>query len=161
MSDMVQRKVKAEKIIKQYADMIYRIALHNLRNVSDAEDVFQEVSLSLLTKNAPLDDDAHIKNWLIRVTVNKCNNFHRSVWQSRTVPLEQTENEAFETDTSALEIMYSLPAKDRNILYLFYYEDYTIAEIAGILQLNKNTVNSRLQRARKKLRKILEDGDSL
>lgn len=157
----ISRKQRAEVIIRQYADMIYRIALHNLKNPSDADDIFQEVALSLLTKNAPLFDDAHIKNWLIRVTINKCKNFRKSLWQSRTEPLSLQTDKAVEDDNSLLEIIAVLPVKDRNIIYLYYFENYTVPEIADILQMNRNTVNSRLQRARNKLKEILVDGDNL
>ena len=161
MSELMDKKKRAEQVIRQYADMIYRIALHNLNNPADAEDIFQEVSITLLTKNAPLFDDAHIKNWLIRVTINKCNNFCRTPWQKRTEPLSLHTEDAVRTDTSALELLHTLPQKYRNIIYLYYYEEYTVPEIAKLLNLNKNTVNSTLQRARKKLKDILEEGDIL
>ncbi len=154
-------KERAEKIIIQHADMIYRIALHNLKNTSDAEDIFQDVCLTLLTKNAPLFDDLHIKNWLIRVTINKCKNFKKSHWQSKTEALDFSAENPEVTQNHIPELVYSLPQKYRNIVYLYYYEEYTVPEIAKILGENKNTVNSRLQRARKKLKEILEEGDSL
>lgn len=161
MSDLTAKKEKAEQIIRQHADMIYRIALQNLKNPVDAQDIFQEVCLSLLTKNAPLFDDVHIKHWLIRVTINKCRNLRKSVWNTRTEPLNPDFSTAKEEDLSALELIFSLPINYRNVVYLYYFEQYTVPEIAQILGKSKNTVNSQLQRARKKLRKILEDGDSL
>ncbi len=161
MSTTVAKKERAEQIIRQHADMVYRIALNNLKNPADAEDIFQEVALTLLTKDAPLFDDAHIKNWLIRVTINKCNNFRRTPWQSRTEPLSLYTDITTEQNNSMLELLFCLPKKYRNIIYLYYYEEYTVPEIAQLLNENKNTVNSKLQRARKKLREILEEGDSL
>lgn len=159
MTEFCKKKQRAEELIKQYADMIYRIAIHNLKNSADAEDVFQDVAMCLLTKNAPVFDDAHIKNWLIRVTLNKCKNFSRSVWQSRTESLELNTELSVSSQTSALELLYTVPTKYRNIIYLYYYEQYTVPEIAEILGENKNTVNSKLQRARKKLREILEESE--
>lgn len=162
MSDLTAKKEKAEDIIRQHADMIYRIALQNLKNEADAQDIFQEVCLSLLTKNAPLYDDVHIKHWLIRVTINKCNNFRKLLWQQKTEPLNiDCERGKKDEETEAFELLYTLPKSYRNIVYLYYFEDYTVPEIAQILKENKNTVNSKLQRSRKKLRKILEEGDSL
>ena len=70
-------------------------------------------------------------------------------------------DKAVEDDNSLLEIIAVLPVKDRNIIYLYYFENYTVPEIADILQMNRNTVNSRLQRARNKLKEILVDGDNL
>lgn len=161
MSDLTAKKEKAEQIVRQHADMIYRIALQNLKNPDDASDIFQEVCLSLLTKNAPLFDDVHIKHWLIRVTINKCRNLRKSVWNTRTEPLKPDFSVAKEEDLSALELIFSLPINYRNVVYLYYFEQYTVPEISEILGKSKNTVNSQLQRARKKLREILEDGDSL
>lgn len=150
---------KAEKIVRQYADMIYRIALHNLKNPADADDIFQEVCMTLLTKNAPLDDDVYIKNWLIRVTINKCSNFRKSLWQSRIDSIDDhTELTAPETQF-VMEELSKLPPHYRNIIYLYYYEEYTVPEIAQMLSKSKNTINSQLQRARKKLKNILEKGD--
>ena len=161
MSDTVDNKSRAELLIRKHADMIYRIALQNLKNPDDASDIFQEVCLSLLTKNAPLYDDVHIKHWLIRVTINKCKNFKNTVWQSRTEPLDFKMQGEVTQDNSALELIQTLPKNYRNVVYLYYFEEYTVPEIAEILGASKNTVNSQLQRARKKLRKILEEGDDL
>lgn len=162
MTEYGNIKEKAEQIVRQHADMIYRIALQNLKNEADAQDIFQEVCLSLLTKSAPLFDDVHIKHWLIRVTINKCKNFKKSQWQQKTEPLNlQCERGAKDKETEAFELLYTLPKSYRNIIYLYYFEEYTVPEIAEILGENKNTVNSKLQRSRKKLRKILEEGDSL
>lgn len=161
MSDQETKVAKAEEIIREHADMIYRIALHNLKNPADAEDIFQDVCLTLLTKNAPLFDDVHIKNWLIRVTINKCKNFLKSSWQRKRDSLDAVADTPAEVSPSIPELVYSLPQKYRNIIYLYYYEEYTVAEIAEILKENKNTVNSKLQRARKKLKEILEEGENL
>lgn len=160
MSDFETKRMKAEEIVREHADMIYRIALQNVKNPEDASDIFQEVCLSLLTKNAPLSDDVHIKNWLIRVTINKCKNFRKSLWQNKIEPIENHLELASHQGESVMEEIYSLPKNYLNVIYLYYYEEYTIGEIASILGKSQNTVNSQLQRARKKLKKILEDGDN-
>ncbi|MBQ6626539.1 MAG: sigma-70 family RNA polymerase sigma factor [Ruminococcus sp.] len=161
MSELQAKKEKAEEIIRTYADMIYRLALQNLKNPDDASDIFQEVCISLLTKNAPLYDDVHIKYWLIRVTINKCRDLRKSAWNTRTEPLKPDFSVQAKEDLSALELVFSLPINYRNVVYLYYFEKYTVTEIAQILGKSKNTISSQLQRARKKLRTILEDGDNL
>lgn len=151
-------KEKAEEILKQYADMIYRIAFQNLRNTADAEDIFQEVCIALLTKNAPLYDEVHIKHWLIRVTINKCNNFNRSVWQSRTESISDHTDDLVAPETQLVMCeLAKLPKQYSNVIYLYYYEEYTIPEISEILGKSKNTISAQLQRARKKLKKIFEE----
>ena len=162
MSQNISKTEKAEQVVRLYADMIYRIALHNLKNEADAQDIFQEVCLTLLTKEAPLFDDVHLKHWLIRVTINKCKNFKKSLWQQRTESLvDYLPDGEIDVESQVFELIYTLPQKYRNVVYLYYCEEYTVPEIAEILRENKNTVNSKLQRARKRLRKILEEGDDI
>ena len=151
-------KEKAEEIIRQHADMIYRIALQNVKNPSDAQDIFQEVCVALLTKNAPLFDELHIKNWLIRVTINKCNNFNKSVWQNRTDSIDNHIDLMAPETKMILDELSELSPNYRNVIYLYYYEEYTIPEIAQILGKSQNTISAQLQRARKKLKKILDEG---
>lgn len=151
---------EAEKIIRQYADMIYRIAVHNVKNTADAEDIMQDVCIELLTKCPEQRDEQRVKAWLIRVTINKCNSFHRLVWQKRRESLEDYTHLEAPPYEGVMEEIRQLPKIQRNIIYLYYYEDYTIAEIAEILGKNPNTVSSALQRARKKLKAILTEGEN-
>lgn len=148
-----------EKIVKLYADMIFRIALQNLKNKTDAEDILQEVCLSLMSGKAPLDDEAHLKNWLIRVTVNKCKNFKTSFWNRNREELSDTFEALPSEGRELFEQILRLPKNYRNVLYLYYYEGYSIAEIAQILKMNQNTVGSTLRRAREKLKTNLTEGD--
>ena len=148
----------AEKIIRQYSNMIYRIAVHNLNNTADAEDIMQEVCIELLTKFQGNKDDEYIKAWLIRVTINKCRSFRRLVWQKRRESLDDHIDLEAPEHTGIMEEIRQLPKDYRNIIYLYYYESYTIAEIAEILGKKPNTVSSNLQRARKKLKTILTEG---
>lgn len=148
-----------ERIIRQYSDMVYRIALHNSRSAADAEDIMQDVFVELLTKCPCLDDPAHLKAWLIRVTVNKCRSLHRLAWRRKNVPLEDCAGLVQPEHAGVMEEVRQLPENMRVIIYLYYYEDYTIAEIAEILGKNQNTVSSTLRRARGKLRELLEEED--
>ncbi|MBQ9516244.1 MAG: sigma-70 family RNA polymerase sigma factor [Ruminococcus sp.] len=149
---------QAERIIKKYSDMIYRIAVHNLKNPADAEDIMQEVCLTLLTK-CPVDrDDAYVKHWLIRVTINKCSSFRRQFWQTKRESIDDYLHLRAPEERGVMDEVLMLPRKERNIIYLYYYEKYTIKEIAAILGMNPNTVSSSLQRARKKLKNILTEG---
>lgn len=150
---------KIEQAIITHADMIYRIAFQNLKNRSDAEDIFQEVCIALISKNPPLDNEAHLKNWLIRVTINKCKNFHKSAWNRRTESLDDHMEFFAPEHKSVLEEIFKLPDNYRNAIYLHYYESFTINEIAEIMGKNPNTVSSWLVRGRKKLKDILSECD--
>ena len=151
---------ETELIIRQYADMIYRIAVHNTCCTADAEDIMQDVCIDLLTKCPCMDDPEHLKAWLIRVTVNKCKSLYRFSQRRKYEPLDESWP-AEPEQTSVMEEIRQLPENMRNVIYLYYYEEYTIAEIAGILGMNPNTVSSTLQRARRKLKDLLEEGEDL
>ncbi|MBR1731405.1 MAG: sigma-70 family RNA polymerase sigma factor, partial [Ruminococcus sp.] len=118
----------------------------------------QEVSVALVTKNAPLGDEAHTKHWLIRTTLNKCRDFHKSYYRRNTEPLDQHLDIEAPERNEILEEIFKLPKNYSTIIYLYYYEGYSIAEIAEILGKNPNTVSSSLQRARKRLKNLLEEG---
>ncbi len=153
---------KAEQVIRKYADMIYRIAFHYVKNKPDADDILQDIWLLLITKDIP-DDDEHLKRWLIHSTINKCKMHHRSFWQRNTEGLENhygalKKQEIAPDEYGIMDKIRRLHADQRNVIYLYYYEGYTIAGIAEILGKNPNTVSSLLQRARKKLKNILEEG---
>ncbi len=145
------------EIVEMYSDMIFRIAYQNLWNVSDAEDIVQDVFLKLLKqKKGRFHDNEHLKSWLIRVTINQCMDYKKSFFRKNTVSLEDLEIPYEQEERQILEELYQLPKDTRNILYLYYYEGYTIKEIAKILGKKQNTVNSRLTRGRNQLKKIME-----
>jgi len=143
--------------VTRHADMVVRIAFHHLRNQADAEDITQEVFLKLLQKPG-FHDDEHMKAWLIQVTINQCKNHRKSFWQRNTEGLT-VDWQAFDTEQqSMLDELFKLPPHYRNVIYLHYYEGYTLAEIARILNRNVNTVGSWLGRAKKKLKVFLIEG---
>ncbi len=152
------RRELIEQIVRKYSDMIFRIAYHNLGNLSDAEDILQEVAVVLVTSDAPLEDEKHLRYWLCRVTINKCRNFRKASILHSTEPLTE-DIPAFNTENSGvLDEMKKLPESYRNVLYLYYYEGFSIEEIGKILKKSSNTIGSQLRRGREILRKILTDG---
>ena len=139
---------------ERHLDMVYRIALNYFRVPADAEDAAQTVMLRLWQTDTQFADDGHLRRWLVRVTLNACRDVSRSPWRRRTVPLEECREPAFEDPgrQRLYEEVMALPAKYRLPLYLYYYEGYAAAEVAELLGLNPSTVQTRLARAREKLR---------
>lgn len=151
------RSALIERIIRQYADMIYRIAYQHTGSNADAEDILQEVSISLVTKDAPLQDETYLKRWLIRVTVNKCHDLYRHHKRIQTEALEDHLDTPAAPRDEVMEEIFQLPELYRNIIYLYYYENFTLQDIADALHKSINTISSGLQRARKQLKKILTE----
>ena len=155
------REALIENTIRKHADMIYRIAYQNTGSYDDAEDILQEVSIALVTKNAPFENEEHLKRWLIRVTINKCRDLHRHLKVIETEPLEDHEDIPADEKGEIMEELQQLPEQYRNIIYLYYYEQYTLQEIADIMKKSINTISSGLQRARNQLKRVLmEEGYS-
>ena len=144
---------------ERHLDMVYRIALNYFRTPADAEDAAQTVMLRLWQTDTQFADDGHLRRWLVRVTLNACRDVSRSPWRRRTVPLEECREPAFEDPgrQRLYEEVMALPAKYRLPLYLYYYEGYAVAEVGELLGLKTSTVQTRLARAREKLKRQLEE----
>ena len=152
----IQTEKQYREIVEKYSDMIYRIAYQRVLNQYDAEDIVQEVFVKLLCNKNYFRDGEHVKAWLIRETVNLCVNYKKKLARQKTISASQLEIPFTEPEREILEELYLLSDEDRIILYLYYYEEYKIREIAKILRQKQNTINSKLTRARNKLKKIME-----
>ena len=137
-----------------YKDTIFRVALNALGSTADADDIVQETLLRLLERQEPFENEKHVKYWLIRVSLNLCKNELRSPWRRHKTLDDANIIPTFDNpDYSQLyESVMSLSEKYRTVLYLFYYEGYSVNEIADILDIRVTTVTSRLSRARQKLK---------
>ena len=141
----------------QYTDTVYRVAVHNTRCKSDAEDVTQEVFVKLLESSKKFKDGEHLKAWLIRVTLNECRTLMRKYSRETEQSAEIADCAVYDGD-SVLEAVKALPENYRNAIYLHYYEGYTAKEIGKILDSKENTVLSWLSRGRAALRKEMIGG---
>ena len=153
-------KTAFRTLAANYQGMVYRIALNFFRNVQDAEDATQEVMLKLYLRADSFDSQDHARNWLIQVTLNYCRSVWRSPWRKRVSLEELAETIPFSKpeDGELFQAVMRLPEKHRTVLYLFYYEDMSVREIAEVLKLSETAVTSRLSRARKVLKEELTEG---
>ncbi|MGN1432779.1 MAG: RNA polymerase sigma factor [Ruminococcus sp.] len=148
------------RIAEQYTDIVYRAALSYCKNINDAEDAVQNTFVKLLKTDTEFNDDEHIRKWLIRVAVNECKNIWKSFWRRNVTSFEELEKEPeyLESDKTELfsEVM-KLPQKYRVVLHLYYYEGYCVKEIAQLVGISESNVQTRLMRARNKLKLQLEE----
>lgn len=143
--------------METYADLVRRICALHVKNRQDTEDIFQTVFLKYLLYSGTFQSAVHEKAWFVRVTVNACRDVLRSLFRRNTVPLETAEelSAGNSENREVLQAVLSLPAKYKDAIYLHYYEGYTAAEIAEILQKKENTVYTWLARGRELLRQQL------
>ncbi len=159
--------------MEKYGDMVYRIAISHSKHREDAEDIFQEVFISLIKNLDKIDSEKHLKHWLIRTTINKSKNLHLCFWKKRVhfdsdENIKKQENSYSGGDNhienNIIEInelrenIKTLSEKQRSVVYLYYYEDYPVKEIAEILDISEGTVKSRLNSARTNLKEVMERG---
>lgn len=160
--------ISYEEVIAGHSDLVYRIAITQVKNKEDAEDIFQEVFVSLIKKLDVIEDEAHLKHWLIRATINRSKNHHLCFWKRKVELCEENTISNLENATGddllidqVREEIRALPQKIRSVVYLYYYEEYSVAEIATILEVPVGTVKSRLHTARgilkNKLKEVYQD----
>lgn len=148
---------KIEYYVEEYSDMLLRIAIHHVNNESEAEDIAQGVFLKLIEKCPDFQDKSHEKAWLIRVTVNLCKDYFRTSWYRKILPLNDTLSYINDDEEDiTLNYVKKLPTNQRNAIYLYYYEELSVDEIARILSVKSNTVMSWLHRGRGKLKTLLK-----
>lgn len=156
----MKKKDCVESIVSKYSDTVYKLAFARMRNKQDADDVFQEVFLSYI-KNAPEFDCAeHEKAWFIKVTLNCCKDIWRAENRRDDIPLQECEDicDVQTTDEGCLEFaLLKLDDADRSLIHLYYYEGYSCKEIAQMLGKTGAAVRMRLSRARKALKKYIEE----
>lgn len=145
-------------ICEKYFNMIYKLALAQTRDVHIAEDVTSDVFLKYMETKKVFESEEHIKAWLLRVTINASHSVFSSSWFKKTVPLEETlEGAGIPEDESEVYLaVMRLPEKYRTVIHLFYYEDFSVLEIADILNSKESTVKSQLLRGRNLLKETLK-----
>lgn len=149
-----------ERLVTLYLDCIYRIALNGCKNNMDAEDVVQNTFMKLLEKGKCFEDDEQAKFWLIRVAMNECKSLWRTSWKRKVTSMEDLSTEPAFVMPEKSELYYAvreLPVKYRQVVHLYYFEDYSVREIAGIMKLSETAVQNRLLRARQKLKEKMKE----
>jgi len=149
---------------RSYMDTIFRVAFNYLKSRADADDITQNVLLKLYRTDKVFENETHMKNWLIRVTINECKRVLLSPWRwvepiddyARSLSFENPEQ------SEMFDLVMELPVKYRIVTLLYYFEGYKTDEIGTLLGMQKSTVCTHLERARKRLKIIiLEDENNV
>lgn len=143
------------RVIDTYGDMLFRIALTMLASKYDAEDAIQETFIRYITRAPEFQDDEYRRAWMIRVVTNVCKDMLRN--RNRRFYLNPDEldglpgNDIFEDQLGVFDSVMSLPVIYREVILLYYIEDYKVKDISKILGISISAVKKRLQYARQKL----------
>jgi RNA polymerase sigma-70 factor (ECF subfamily) len=141
--------------VKTYRGMVYRLAFGCTGSRFDADDVTQEVFLKLYQYKKTFENGEHKKAFLLRVTINLCKNLQKSAWFKRRGELDENTpyRDAYNENERVLrDYVLGLKPKYRAVIFLFYYERYSVSETAKILKISESAVTTRLNRARSQLK---------
>ena len=157
-----EEQITTEAAIDRYADMVYRLALSQVKNTSDADDLFQEVFVRLVSHIQDLKSWEHVKAWLIRVTINCAKKHFAQYWNKNVDYMDEPEQMADESGGYELPeehpvraAVQKLPPKYRLVIHLYYFEERTVAEIAQLTAQKETTVKSQMHRAREMLKDLI------
>lgn len=153
-------RLPVEMLMERYHQNLFAVAFNVCKNREDAEEVVQDAFIQYHLKRLDFQSEEHIRAWLIRVTINKAKNAARTFWRRHRTSLEETMavlNFNDQESEQLFEAVMALPQKYRIVVHLFYYEDYSIHEMAELLSLSESNVKTRLSRARAMLRDTLKE----
>jgi len=152
-----------DQLYELYATDVLRVSYYYLGSREMAEDVTQDVFVKLLT-NQPELESGKEKAWLLKVALNRCRDLWRSSWIKKVI-LGHPAFECFPApdeigrmaDQQALaDAVNRLKPEFKEVVLLFYYQGFSVNEIAEMLQIAEGTVSSRLSRAREKIQAELQ-----
>jgi RNA polymerase sigma-70 factor (ECF subfamily) len=142
--------------MEKYGDSVLRVAASITGNLPSAEDVFSCVFFTLWQLKKTFSCEGHLKAWLIRVAVNKAKNVKNQAYNRHRAELnESVAATEMEPNCDVPKALARLKPAQRAVLYLHYYEGYTYAEIATMLNLRESNVRSVALRARGQMKNFL------
>lgn len=158
MSDAFEQS-SVQRIFHKYGESLYKICLVMLKNTHDAEDAVQDILIKYMVKKPDFDTDEYEKAWLIRVAMNHCKDRLRFKRNHPYIDIEtiKTTYSGQSKEHKVLEILINLPVKYKEVLILYYFEEYKCREISRMLKMTESAVKKRLERGRNLLRKELEE----
>ncbi|AHF10009.1 MULTISPECIES: sigma-70 family RNA polymerase sigma factor [Dehalobacter] len=156
-----------EKMMDQYGDDILRLCWLYLKDIHLAEDALQDTFIKAYRKYGTYNRQASERTWLISIAMNVCKNYLRTSWFKRVITVDKIDEHlmkncnnnilVLERDNGEiLEQIMNLSPKHKEVIFLYYYQQFKINEIAEILKMKESTVAVRLSRAREKLKQSME-----
>ena len=141
--------------IEKYHGTVFRAAYSYVKNREDAEDIAQEAFLRLYNSEITFNTDENAKAWLIRVSVNLAKDTLKSSWLKGRTELDRDIPYENKEESIMLDCIHRLKPEYCSVILLYYYEGYSVKEIAEILRISPTLVTTRLSRARKQLKETL------
>lgn len=155
-------EIEIKRIYDEYGNHLLRTCFMYLGDKALAEDAMQDTMIKIYKNYNNFREESLEKTWITRIAINVCKDYLKSSWFKRVdvvsnlLDIEVADEATMEEDDSLMEKILKLPLKYKEILLLYYYDDYSIQEISDMLEVSVSNVTTRLNRARKKLKIQLE-----
>ena len=152
MDNSFELKERLEVAIDKYSKTLVKLIFTYVKSLHEAEDIAQEVYLAYFEKSPSFESQEHEKAWLIRTAINKSKNYLKSGFFRSLNPIPEDLSYLPKEEEELIEAVLNLDLKYRTPIHLYYYEGYSINEIAEILKEKPSTISTRLSRGRKILK---------
>lgn len=159
-----------DEIMKRYGQEILQLVYSYVNNKAVAEDLTQEIFIKCYKAYPTFNKKSKLRTWLWRIAINHSKDYLRS-WYNKNVIIAEEESTKASSNWEGIEqtviqkdedhrlvsAVMNLPIKYREVIYLFYYEELMIKEIALLIEEKESTVKTRLRRAKELLKDSLEE----
>ncbi|MCM3735791.1 sigma-70 family RNA polymerase sigma factor [Bacillus cytotoxicus] len=168
--EVEDKEVLIDEIMNKYGQEILQLVYSYVNNKEVAEDLTQDIFVKCYKSLHTYKGKSKLRTWLWRIAINHCKDYIKS-WYNKKVIV--TENESTYTgvqkesveqtviqndeDHRLASAVMNLPIKYREVIYLFYFEELPIKDIAMVIEVKENTIKTRLKRAKELLKIGLEE----
>lgn len=151
-------EARFQRIYDTYIQDVYRLCFSYMKNKTDTEDAVQETFCRFYQVMDHVKEEDHVKGWLLVTAGNVCKNILKHWWRKNQSWQENEEikGRCDEYEFEMLELVWNLPVKYKNVVYLYYYEGYNSVQIAKLLKKPESTIRTYLQKAKKLLKQELK-----
>ena len=158
MNTLFQMKSEITETYEKYVNTIYRVCFSFMKNTADTEDMVQDTFIKFIKHSKPFNSEQHKKAWLIVTASNLCKDALKKARRTNESIDDYTPSHIDKCDENLiLKSVLDLSPKYKTVVYLYYYEGYSIPEIAKMLKVRTSTIKSQLSRARTQLKSMLGD----
>lgn len=159
-----------DEIMNKYGQEVLQLVYSYVNNKEVAEDLTQDIFVKCYKSLHTYKGNSNLKTWLWRIAINHCKDYLKSWYNKKVIVTEddftymESQKESVEQiviqsaeDSRLASALMNLPIKYREVIYLFYYEELSIKEIAIVIDVKENTIKTRMKKAKELLKKGLEE----
>ena len=159
-----------DEIMNKYGQEVLQLVYSYVNNKEVAEDLTQDIFVKCYKSLHTYKGNSNLKTWLWRIAINHCKDYLKSWYNKKVIVTEddftymESQKESVKQtviqnaeDRELASAVMNLPIKYREVIYLFYYEELSIKEVAIVIEVKENTIKTRLKKAKELLKKGLEE----